>query len=82
MNSFSGEGKYLGNNIPRGRGKVEQEQQVQNEKLSPNVKRIQRVDSDIHLLQLASGVKDTLINAGFSTIKSSSNVRLLIFQAK
>jgi hypothetical protein len=28
------------------------------------------LDSDIHLLQLASGVRDTLINEGFSTIKS------------
>ena len=28
------------------------------------------VESDIHLLQLADGVRDALINAGFSTIKS------------
>ena len=28
------------------------------------------VESDIYLLQLADGVRDTLINAGFSTIKS------------
>ena len=43
MNSFSGEGKYLGNNIPHGQGKVEQEQK---EKLSPNIKRILVVDDD------------------------------------
>jgi hypothetical protein len=46
MNSFSGEGKYLGNNISRGQGKVEQEHQIQKEKLSPNVKRILVVDDD------------------------------------
>jgi hypothetical protein len=28
------------------------------------------VESDIHLLQLADGVRNALINAGFSTIKS------------
>jgi hypothetical protein len=28
------------------------------------------VESDIHLLELADGIKDTLINSGFSTIKS------------
>jgi hypothetical protein len=28
------------------------------------------VKSDIHLLELADGVRDALINAGFSTIKS------------
>ena len=28
------------------------------------------VESDIHLLELADGIKDNLINAGFSTIKS------------
>jgi hypothetical protein len=27
------------------------------------------VESDIHLLELADGIKDTLFNAGFSTIK-------------
>jgi hypothetical protein len=28
------------------------------------------VESDIHLLELADGIIDTLINSGFSTIKS------------
>jgi hypothetical protein len=28
------------------------------------------VDSDIHLLELADGIKDTLINSGFFTINS------------
>ena len=28
------------------------------------------VESDIHLLELADGIKDNLINAGFSTIKA------------
>jgi hypothetical protein len=28
------------------------------------------VESDIHLLELANGIKDTLISSGFSTIKS------------
>jgi hypothetical protein len=28
------------------------------------------VESDIHLLELADGIKDTLISSGFSTIKS------------
>jgi hypothetical protein len=28
------------------------------------------VESDVHLLELADGIKETLINAGFSTIKS------------
>ena len=28
------------------------------------------VESDIHLLELADGIKDTLINSGFSTINS------------
>jgi hypothetical protein len=28
------------------------------------------VDHDIHLLELADGIKDTLISSGFSTIKS------------
>jgi hypothetical protein len=28
------------------------------------------VESDVHLLELADGIKDTLINAGFLTIKS------------
>jgi hypothetical protein len=28
------------------------------------------LESDIHLLELADGIKDTLINSGFSTIKS------------
>jgi hypothetical protein len=28
------------------------------------------VESDIHLLDLADGIKDTLISSGFSTIKS------------
>ena len=46
MNPLSGEGKYLGNNIPHSQGKVEQEQQIQKEKLSPNVKRILVVDDD------------------------------------
>jgi CheY-like chemotaxis protein len=46
MNSFSGEGRHLGNNIPHGQGKLEQEQQIQKEKISPNVKRILVVDDD------------------------------------
>jgi CheY-like chemotaxis protein len=46
MNSFSGEGKHLGNNIPLSQGKLEQEQQIQEEKISPNVKRILVVDDD------------------------------------
>jgi hypothetical protein len=29
------------------------------------------VDSDVHLLELADGVRDALNNAGFSTINSS-----------
>jgi hypothetical protein len=28
------------------------------------------VESDVHLLELADGIKETLINAGFTTIKS------------
>ena len=28
------------------------------------------VESDVHLLDLADGIKETLINAGFTTIKS------------
>ncbi len=28
------------------------------------------VESDVHLLELADGIKETLITAGFSTIKS------------
>ena len=28
------------------------------------------VESDVHLLELAVGIKETLLNAGFSTIKS------------
>jgi hypothetical protein len=28
------------------------------------------VESDVHLLELADGIKETLINEGFSTIKS------------
>jgi hypothetical protein len=40
MNSFPGEGKHLGNNIPLSQGKLEQEQQLQKEKISLNVKRI------------------------------------------
>jgi CheY-like chemotaxis protein len=46
MNSFLGQGKHLGNNIPHGQGKLEQEQQLQKEKISPNVKRILVVDDD------------------------------------
>jgi CheY-like chemotaxis protein len=46
MNSFPGQGKHLGNNIPHGQGKLEQEQQLQKEKISPNVKRILVVDDD------------------------------------
>jgi CheY-like chemotaxis protein len=40
--------KHLGNNIPLGQGKLEQEhqQQIQKEKLSPHVKRILIVDDD------------------------------------
>jgi hypothetical protein len=30
---------------------------------------------------LADGIKETLINAGFTTIKSNLNAQLLIFQA-
>ena len=32
MNSFPGEGKHLGNNIPLSQGNLEQEQQLQKEK--------------------------------------------------
>ena len=46
MNSFSSEGKHLGNNIPLGQGKLEQEQQLQKEKISPSFKRIMIVDDD------------------------------------
>jgi CheY-like chemotaxis protein len=46
MNPFSGEGKYQENNIPHRQGKLEQEQKIQKEKLSPNVKRILVVDDD------------------------------------
>ena len=46
MNSFPGEGKHLGSNIPLGQGKLEQEQQLQKEKFSPYVKRILVVDDD------------------------------------
>lgn len=46
MNSFPGEGKNLGNNTPLGQGKLEQEQLLQKEKISPNVKRILVVDDD------------------------------------
>ena len=46
MNSFSSEGKHLGNNIPLGQGKLEQEQLLQKEKISQNVKRILVVDDD------------------------------------
>ncbi|HJY15040.1 MAG TPA: hypothetical protein VJ225_03350 [Nitrososphaeraceae archaeon] len=28
------------------------------------------MESDVHLLELADGIKETLINAGFTTIKS------------
>jgi hypothetical protein len=33
MSPFSGEGKFLGNNIPHGQGKGEEEQQIQKEKV-------------------------------------------------
>jgi hypothetical protein len=46
MNSFSGGGKRIGNNISLGQGKLEQEQQIQKEKISPNAKRILVVDDD------------------------------------
>jgi DNA-binding response OmpR family regulator len=46
VNSFSSEGKHLENNIPLGQGKLEQEQQLQIEKISPSVKRIMIVDDD------------------------------------
>lgn len=46
MNPFSGEGKYQENSIPHRQGKLEQEQQIQKEKLSPNVRRILVVDDD------------------------------------
>lgn len=46
MNSFSSEGKHLGNNITLGQGKLELEQQPRKEKISPSVKRIMIVDDD------------------------------------
>jgi CheY-like chemotaxis protein len=46
VNSFSSEGKHLGNNTPLGQGKLELEQQPQIEKISPSVKRIMIVDDD------------------------------------
>jgi CheY-like chemotaxis protein len=65
MNSFSGEGKYLGNNIPHGQGKVEQEQQLQKEKLSPNVKRILVVDDDPDItLTFKKGLEEENENNG------------------
>ena len=65
MNSFSGEGKYLGNNIPHGQGKVEQEQQVQKEKLSPNAKRILVVDDDPDItLTFKKGLEEENENDG------------------
>jgi CheY-like chemotaxis protein len=46
MNSFSDEGKHIENNISLGQTKLEQEQQIQKEKISPNAKRILVVDDD------------------------------------
>jgi CheY-like chemotaxis protein len=46
MNSSPGQGKHPGNNIPLGQGKLEQEQLLQKEKISQNVKRILVVDDD------------------------------------
>ena len=40
------------------------------------------VESDIHLLELADGIKDTLIASGFSTIKSILESTNPNFQAK
>jgi DNA-binding response OmpR family regulator len=44
MNSFSGEGKHLG--TPPSQGRLEQEQQLQKERMSQNIKRILLVDHD------------------------------------
>ena len=45
MNSFPGQGKHPGNNIPHGQGNLTRAG-VQKEKISPNVKRILVVDDD------------------------------------
>jgi CheY-like chemotaxis protein len=59
MTSFSGEGKHIGNNIPLSQGKLEQEQQIQEEKISPNVKRILVVDDDPDItLTFKRGLED------------------------
>jgi CheY-like chemotaxis protein len=44
MNSFSGEGKHLG--TPPSQGRLEQEQQLQKEKISPSAKRILILDDN------------------------------------
>ena len=65
MNPFSGEGNYLGNNIPHGQGKVEQEQQIQKEKVSPNVKRILVIDDDPDItLTFKKGLEEENENDG------------------
>ena len=65
MNSFSDEGKHLGNNIPPGQRKLEQEQRIQEEKLSPNVKRVLVVDDDPDItLTFKKGLEEENENSG------------------
>ena len=46
MDSYSGEGRHLGNNIPLDQGRLEQEQTLKQEKISPSAKRILILDDN------------------------------------